>query len=76
MIYVVGENKLLDSFLNFIVELETVAGKELDTIILKRIMGSRNDHTGIRSHTAGDKGYTRGRQWSNQEHVHSHGTDA
>ncbi len=62
--------------LQLVGELEAVAGKELDAVVLVGIMGGGNDHPGVGPHGGGDVGDARGGKRPQQHGVHPHGADA
>src|SRR4029450_1146580 len=70
-----GKNKLLDFFLNLIIQLVTVVPEKFDAIILIGIMRSGQDNTGVCAQRSRDVSHTGCRQRSDDKDVDSRGRD-
>ncbi len=63
----------LDAFFNLVGEFVAIRAEQLDAVILERIMGGGDHDPNIRAQRAGQHGNRRGRQRSDQNHIHPDG---
>ena len=72
----VFQDHLFNGRLRLIGQLEAFVRKDLDPVILERVVGGRYDDAGIGSHAAGQKGDTRRGDDAHENGIDAHGTDA
>ena len=68
-----GKHHAGDFVFGFIGQFVAFCVKELDAVVLKRIVRSRNDHAQICTHAARKKGYGRRGQRTGHDHMHAGG---
>ena len=66
-----GENELLDSVLNLIIQFVTVMAEKFDAVVLIGIMRSRQDDAGIGAQGSRNVSHTWRRERSNHKDIHS-----
>ena len=66
-------HKCFNLTLNGVRQFEPIGAKELDAIVMGRIVAGRNHHAQIRAHGAGEQAHRRGGHRAEQEHVHTRG---
>ena len=65
-----------DFSLDIVGQLETVGAEDLDAVVLERIVGRADDHTGVGAHARRDEGDGRRRQRPHQHDVRAGRDDA